>query len=101
MIEGALIAARAVTADRVVIALKRSFAADVERASDALAEMRGDGTLPEPDTCSVFEGPDEYLFGEETALLVTIDGRGPFPRIVAPYRVGLLAGMFLTTGPAS
>lgn len=38
----------------------------------------------------MFEGPDEYLYGEETALLETIDGRGPFPRVVPPYRVGLL-----------
>ena len=29
----------------------------------------------------VFEGPDEYLYGEETALLETIDGRLPFPRV--------------------
>jgi NADH-quinone oxidoreductase subunit F len=37
----------------------------------------------------VFEGPDEYLYGEESALLETIDGRWPFPRIVPTFRRGL------------
>ena len=34
-------------------------------------------------------GPDEYLFGEETALLEVVDGRPPFPRIAPPYRRGV------------
>ena len=33
---------------------------------------------------SVVEGPDEYLYGEETALLEVVDGRYPFPRIAPP-----------------
>src|SRR5262245_20956108 len=89
VIEGAFIAARAVHADRVVIALKRSFAGEVARTRAALDEMRAAKVLPETIPCSVFEGPDEYLYGEETALLETIDGRGPFPRVVPPFRVGL------------
>jgi NADH-quinone oxidoreductase subunit F len=36
----------------------------------------------------VFEGPDEYLYGEETALLEVLDGRHPFPRIAPPFRRG-------------
>ena len=36
----------------------------------------------------VFEGPAEYLYGEETALLEVLDGRPPFPRIAPPYRRG-------------
>ena len=90
VIEGALIAARAVHADRVIIALKASFVAEVERTRAAVAEMRAASVLPPSIGCSVFEGPEEYLYGEETALLETIDGRGPFPRVVPPYRVGLL-----------
>ena len=35
-------------------------------------------------------GPDEYLFGEETALLEVVDGRAPFPRIAPPYRRGVV-----------
>lgn len=90
VIEGAFIAARAVHADRIVIALKRSFVAEVEQTRHALAEMRAAQALPASIDCTVFEGPDEYLYGEESALLETIDGRGPFPRVVPPYRVGLL-----------
>jgi NADH:ubiquinone oxidoreductase subunit F (NADH-binding) len=37
----------------------------------------------------VFEGPDEYLYGEESALLDTIDGGWPFPRVVTTFRRGL------------
>jgi NADH-quinone oxidoreductase subunit F len=90
VIEGAFIAARAVHAERVVIALKRSFSTEVERTRGALAEMRAANVLPASIEAIVFEGPDEYLFGEESALLEAIDGRGPFPRIVPPYRQGLL-----------
>jgi NADH-quinone oxidoreductase subunit F len=103
VVEGAFIAARAVHADRVVIALKASFTTEVRRTRAALAEMRMAGVLPASISCSVFEGPDEYLYGEESALLETIDGRGPFPRVVPPYRVGLLdqgPHRGVTAGPA-
>jgi NADH-quinone oxidoreductase subunit F len=91
VVEGACVAAHAVQADRVVIALKRSFATEVQRIRAAVGEMRAARLLPDHVCIEVFEGPDEYLYGEETALLETIDGRGPFPRVVPPYRVGLCA----------
>ena len=34
-------------------------------------------------------GPDEYLFGEEKALLEVIEGSPPLPRIVPPFMEGL------------
>jgi hypothetical protein len=43
------------------------------------------------------------LYAEESALLETIDGRGPFPRVVPPYRIGLRGDdpyRQLGTGPA-
>jgi NADH:ubiquinone oxidoreductase subunit F (NADH-binding) len=46
VIEGAFIAAKAVHAYRVIIALKRSFAAEVHRTRAALAEMRTANVLP-------------------------------------------------------
>ena len=88
VIEGALIAAIAVGADRVVFGLKRSFAQVAERVRDACAEVTAAGWGPGIELI-VFEGPDEYLYGEETALLETIDGRNPFPRIAPPYRRGV------------
>jgi NADH:ubiquinone oxidoreductase subunit F (NADH-binding) len=88
VLEGALIAARAVSADQVVVALKRSFNTEAARLRSAIAEIREAGWLDDV-TLTIFEGPDEYLYGEETALLETIDGRWPFPRIAPPYRRGV------------
>jgi NADH-quinone oxidoreductase subunit F len=88
VIEGALIAAIAVGADRVVFGLKRSFGAVAERVRQACAEVTEAGWGPGIELV-VFEGPDEYLCGEETALLETIDGRYPFPRIAPPFRRGV------------
>jgi NADH:ubiquinone oxidoreductase subunit F (NADH-binding) len=48
----------------------------------------------------VFEGPDEYLYGEESALLETIDGRWPFPRIVPTFRRGLRRGPMPDDAPS-
>lgn len=89
VVEGAGIAALAVGADRVVIAVRRSCTAEVEALRRAIGEMTAAGLVPTGVTLSVFEGPDEYLFGEESALIETIDGRGPFPRVVPVYRSGL------------
>ena len=87
VIEGALIAARAVGADEVVIATKRSFRAEVARLKAAVAEVQAAKWTPDV-RIVVFEGPGEYLYGEETALLEVLDGRYPFPRIAPPYRRG-------------
>ncbi|MEN3314670.1 MAG: NADH-quinone oxidoreductase subunit [Acidimicrobiaceae bacterium] len=87
VLEGALVAARAVGADKVVVALKRSFTDVVSRVIDAVAEVEAAGWA-DGVAISVFEGPGEYLYGEETALLETIAGRYPFPRIAPPFRRG-------------
>jgi len=87
VVEGALIAARAVGADRVVFGLKRSFTTEVARVRAAIDEVRRAGWA-EGVELSVFEGPSEYLYGEETALLEAIAGRYPFPRIAPPFRRG-------------
>ncbi len=88
VVEGALVAARAVGADLVVFAMKRSFAGEVERVRTAIEEIEDAGWNPDVNL-TVFEGPDEYLYGEESALLETIDGRWPFPRIVPTFRRGI------------
>jgi NADH-quinone oxidoreductase subunit F len=88
VLEGALIAAGAVGADRIVIAVKRSFGAEVERLTSAIDEVRAAGWSEGVDLL-VVEGPAEYLYGEETALLEVIDGRAPFPRVAPPYRHGV------------
>jgi NADH:ubiquinone oxidoreductase subunit F (NADH-binding) len=88
VLEGALIAARVVRADRLVIGLKRTFHPEIARLTRAVDEVRAAGWT-EGIELSLFEGPSEYLYGEETALLETIDGRYPFPRIAPPYRRGV------------
>ena len=40
---------------------------------------------------TVVAGPDEYLFGEEKALLEVIEGKPPLPRLLPPYEHGLFA----------
>jgi NADH:ubiquinone oxidoreductase subunit F (NADH-binding) len=88
VIEGALIAGRAVGADQIIFALKASFATEVARLRAAIDEIAAAGWADHV-RLLVFEGPDEYLYGEETALLETIDGRHPFPRIAPPFRRGV------------
>ena len=88
VLEGALIAAYAVGADLIVVATKRSFGGEVERIRAAIDEIE-DAGWNEGVEILVFEGPDEYLYGEESALLETIDGRWPFPRVVPTFRRGL------------
>jgi NADH:ubiquinone oxidoreductase subunit F (NADH-binding) len=88
VVEGALIAARAVAAATVVFGLKESFGREVQRVRRAIDEIVAAGWAQGVEL-EVFEGPDEYLYGEETALLETIDGRYPFPRIAPPFRRGV------------
>ncbi|HEX2065005.1 MAG TPA: NADH-ubiquinone oxidoreductase-F iron-sulfur binding region domain-containing protein [Acidimicrobiales bacterium] len=91
VMEGALIAARAVGADLVIVATKRAFSGEIERVRAAIEEVESAG-WSEGVQMAVFEGPDEYLYGEESALLETIDGRWPFPRVVPTFRRGLFTG---------
>ena len=88
VVEGALIAALAVGATTVIFGLKESFGEEVARLQGAIDEMTAAGLVKGVEI-EVFEGPNEYLYGEETALLETIDGRYPFPRIAPPFRRGV------------
>ena len=87
-LEGALIAATAVGATRVVVGLKRSFTEERDRVRAAIGELKAAGWLNGFDI-EIVQGPEEYLFGEETGLLEVIEGRAPFPRIAPPYRHGV------------
>jgi NADH:ubiquinone oxidoreductase subunit F (NADH-binding) len=40
-------------------------------------------------TITVVQGPDEYLYGEEKAMLEVIEGNPPLPRQLPPYEHGL------------
>ncbi len=88
LVEGVLIAATVVGARRVFIALKRSFSIEAERVTRAVQEIEAAGWAPEIGI-ELVRGPDEYLFGEEKALLEVIEGEDPLPRMFPPYIYGL------------
>lgn len=88
VVEGALIAARAVGAGQVIFGLKGSFGPELARVRQAVEEVRRAGWADGVDLI-VFEGPSAYLYGEETALLEAIAGRYPFPRVAPPFRRGV------------
>lgn len=91
-IEGMLIAAHVIGAEHLYIGLKASFASEIQRVKNALNEFWKMGLL-EGLRFTIVEGPEEYLFGEEKALLNVIDGVGPLPREAhyPPYELGLFA----------
>jgi NADH:ubiquinone oxidoreductase subunit F (NADH-binding) len=88
ILEGALVAAHTVGADSIVVALKASFHPELGRVRQAIDEVEAAGWTKGVGI-AVVEGPAEYLYGEETALLEVVDGRAPFPRIAPPYRHGV------------
>ena len=90
MIEGLAIAAFAIGAQEAHVALKRSFERELAAVNRAISEMTTAGLLG-AFPIAVHDGPDEYLFGEEKALLEVIEGNPPMPRILPPYQEGLFA----------
>jgi NADH:ubiquinone oxidoreductase subunit F (NADH-binding) len=91
-IEGMLIAAHVAGSKELYIAIKESFGKEIERLGRAVEEIREAGLL-EGFTVKIVPGPEEYLFGEEKALLNVIEGQGPLPREAhsPPYERGLFA----------
>lgn len=90
VLEGLAIAAHAVGASRAFVAIKQGYHPEIAAVRRALDEMRSADLLG-PVPVQVVTGPDEYLFGEEKALLEVIEGGRPLPRILPPYQVGLFA----------
>jgi NADH-quinone oxidoreductase subunit F len=90
IVEGAAIAALAVGAGTVYLATKRSYRREVQALTRAAVEMSAAGFLQEL-SVNIVEGPGDYLYGEEKALLEVIEGRDPLPRLLPPYELGLFA----------
>jgi NADH:ubiquinone oxidoreductase subunit F (NADH-binding) len=88
VIDGAVVAAHAVGADTIVIATKGGFEAEIGRLRDAIAQA-GDRLHAVVGETVIVEGPDRYLYGEESALLEVVAGRPPFPRVTPPWRRGI------------
>jgi NADH:ubiquinone oxidoreductase subunit F (NADH-binding) len=88
VLEGALIAAHAVAADRILVGFKSSAVHERRRMDEAIAQAEGAGWLQGIDVAT-FAGSNRYLAGEETGLLEVANGRPPFPRVAPPYREGV------------
>ena len=90
LVEGLLIAALAVDVAEAYVAVKASFPQEHERVTRAVGEMQAAGICRDCEI-RVVQGPEEYLFGEEKALLEVIEGNPPLPRLLPPYEHGLFA----------
>jgi NADH-quinone oxidoreductase subunit F len=90
LVEGVTIAAFAIGAAEAFICLKASFRREIDAVTRAVQEFQA------ADLCgdckvTIVAGPDEYLFGEEKAMLEVIEGNEPLPRWLPPYLHGLFA----------
>ena len=93
VVEGVAIAALAIGAQRAFIGVKAGFTREIERLTAAMRDMAAHDLLG-PVPIELVPGPDEYLFGEEKALLEVIEGNDPLPRVVPPW----MEGLFRTPG---
>jgi NADH:ubiquinone oxidoreductase subunit F (NADH-binding) len=91
VIEGALVACTVFGSSELIVCLKQSFTREKALLTAAAAAMQDAGWFTGVRTRFV-DGPDAYLFGEETALLEVVDGRQPFPRVTPPWRRGVDEG---------
>jgi NADH-quinone oxidoreductase subunit F len=92
LVEGVLIALYATGASRAYVGIKERFTRERQRLDEAIeaaAAVDWEGI----DLLEVVPGPDEYLFGEEKAMLEVLEGKLPLPRILPPYQQGLFATM--------
>jgi NADH:ubiquinone oxidoreductase subunit F (NADH-binding) len=90
LVEGLLIAAFAVGAAEVYVCIKASYTAELEGVTRAVQEFQQAGICTDC-TVNIVAGPDEYLFGEEKAMLEVIEGKPPLPRWFPPHEQGLFA----------
>jgi NADH-quinone oxidoreductase subunit F len=90
VIEGLAIATATVEAEAVYIGTKASYATEADRLRVAIEETSAAGWFGDVPVSLVL-GPEEYLFGEEKALLEVIEGRDPLPRLLPPFEHGLFS----------
>ena len=89
LLEGALLAARSVDADRILIGLRREYRNARASLESALHELEGyarehdlSGNLPKIRVLSL---AGAYITGEETALMEAIEGNRSEPRLRPPF----------------
>lgn len=92
VIEGMLIAARAVGASEGIFYIRAEYPLAVERVREAIrrceeAGILGDRILGTDHSfhVRVYEGAGAFVCGEETALIASLEGRRGMPRLRPPY----------------
>lgn len=93
LLEGVAIAAYVMNAKKAFIAMKHTFDEAIARTAQAHKEMTARNALGDIPIEFVY-GPEDYLLGEEKAMLEVIEGREAMPREMdfPPYVLGLFAG---------
>src|SRR5690606_25735967 len=76
----------------IYICIKGSFHSEIDRINAAIDEFEKKGLL-KGININVVAGPEDYLYGEEKAMLNVIEGIGPLPREAhyPPYVLGLFS----------
>lgn len=92
VIEGLMIAARAIGADHTLVYVRAEYPLAVERMKRAVADAERKGILGSdvfgtglPLKCEVMEGAGAFVCGEETAMIASIEGRRGMPTPKPPF----------------
>jgi NADH-quinone oxidoreductase subunit F len=92
VLEGLMIAARAIGADETLIYVRTEYPLAVQRMKQAVIDATRMGFLGENVfgsglalACSVMEGAGAFVCGEETAMIASIEGERGMPRPKPPF----------------
>ena len=92
VLEGLMIAARAIGADETLIYVRSEYPLAVQRMRQAVKDARRLGFLGENAfgsgqslNCEVLEGAGAFVCGEETAMIASIEGERGMPRPKPPF----------------
>ena len=92
VIEGLMIAARAIGADQTLVYVRAEYPLAVDRMRRAVADAEREGILGDnvfgtglPMKCEVMEGAGAFVCGEETAMIASIEGRRGMPTPKPPF----------------
>jgi NADH-quinone oxidoreductase subunit F len=92
VLEGLMIAARAIGADETLIYVRTEYPLAVQRMKQAVIDAEKQGFLGPnafdsgmPLRCEVMEGAGAFVCGEETAMIASIEGQRGMPRPKPPF----------------
>ena len=92
VLEGLMIAARAIGADETLIYVRTEYPLAVKRMRQAVKDAESQGFLGAnafgsgmPLKCEVMEGAGAFVCGEETAMIASIEGQRGMPRPKPPF----------------